>query len=197
MKLSKPILRFYPKFADEVLELFRQGVDMRILGIDPGLANTGWGIVDFTGHHFRPVLYGTVNTDSDNRLEDRLNIISDRILELAKEHNVEYLSIEDIFFAKNEVSAIGVAKVIGSICYAMHTINVPVSIFTPLQIKMAITGNGRAEKSAVQEMCRLILKMDKTPRPNHAADALAAAICFANTAPTFLKLGIKDKRVGF
>ncbi len=168
---------------------------MRILGIDPGLANTGWGIVDFNGRAYQPVLYGTVNTSADMRLEDRLSEISDKILSVARENNVEYMSIEDIFFVKNEVSAIGVAKVIGALCFAMHSINVPVSVFTPLQIKVAITGQGRADKSVVQEMCKLILHLDKVPRPNHAADALAAAICLGNMGETLKRMGVSNKRV--
>ncbi len=170
---------------------------MRIMGIDPGLANTGWGIIDFDSRKTQPVSYGTVKTLSDDRLEDRISRISDRIVELAREHNIERLSIEDIFFAKNEISAIGVAKVIGSVCYAMHTINVPVSVFTPLQIKMAITGNGRAEKFQVQEMVRFLLGLKEIPRPNHAADALAAAICLANMGSSLQKIGLKSRRVDF
>ncbi len=169
---------------------------MRILGIDPGLANTGWGIVDFDGQKFRPVSYGTVNTLSTDRLEHRVSVIAENVLKIALENNVEHLSIEDIFFAKNEVSAIGVAKVIGAVCFAMHTADIPVSVFTPLQIKMAITGNGRADKFQVQEMCRILMNLDKIPRPDHAADALAAAVCFGNTGITLTRMGIADKRVG-
>ena len=169
---------------------------MRILGIDPGLANTGWGVVDFDGQKFRPVSYGTVNTKSTDRLEHRIAQIAQSVLQIAKDNNVEYLIMEDIFFAKNEVSAIGVAKVIGSICFAMYTINIPVSVFTPLQIKMAITGNGRADKFQVQEMCRILMNLDKIPRPDHAADALAAAVCFGNTGITLKKLQVENKRVG-
>ncbi len=169
---------------------------MRILGIDPGLANTGWGVVDFDGQKFRPVSYGTVKTVNTERLEHRVALIADSVLKIAQEHNVEHLSIEDIFFAKNEVSAIGVAKVIGAVCYAMHTIGIPASVFTPLQIKMAITGNGRADKYQVQEMCRILMNLDKIPRPDHAADALAAAVCFGNIGITLKKIGISNQRVG-
>ena len=163
---------------------------MRILGIDPGLANTGWGVVDFDGHRFRPVSYGTVNTKPSEKLELRIAAIASRISEIAKEYGAEHLSIEDIFFAKNEVSAIGVAKVIGAVCFAAFQANIAVTMFTPLQIKMAITGTGKAEKRQVQEMCRLLLGLDKIPKPDHAADALAAAVCYGNTSATMGKLGI-------
>lgn len=163
---------------------------MRILGIDPGLANTGWGVVDFDGHRFRPVSYGTINTSPKEKLELRVAAIAQRVHDLAGEFEAEHLSIEDIFFAKNEISAIGVAKVIGAVSYAMFLKNIPVSVFTPLQIKMAITGTGKAEKKQVQEMCRLLLGLEKIPKPDHAADALAAAVCYGNTSATMGKLGI-------
>ena len=163
---------------------------MRILGIDPGLANTGWGVVDFDGHRFRPVSYGTVHTKPEEKLELRIAAIADSARKIAQEFKADHMSIEDIFFAKNEVSAIGVAKVIGAVTYAMFLESIPVSVFTPLQIKVAITGTGKAEKKQVQEMCRLLLGLDKIPRPDHAADALAAAVCYGNTSATMGKLGV-------
>lgn len=163
---------------------------MRILGIDPGLANTGWGVVDFNGQKFRPVSYGVVNTEPKDKLENRISIIAQNISLMAQKYEVEYVSMEDIFFAKNEKSAIGVAKVIGAICFAMYRLNIPVQVYTPLQLKMAMTGTGRAEKKQIQEMARVFLGMDKIPRPDHAADALAAAVCFGNTSATLNKLGV-------
>ncbi len=162
---------------------------MLILGIDPGIANTGWGIVDFVGQRFRPVCYGVINTDPDDRLENRIAVIGDSVAEIASKYKVEHVSMEDIFFAKNEVSAIGVAKVIGSITHSIHRLGLAVSMFTPMQIKISITGYGKAEKKQVQEMCRILLKLDKIPRPDHAADALAAAVCFCNTSATTGRLG--------
>lgn len=163
---------------------------MIILGIDPGLANTGWGVVDFVGQKFRPVCFGVVNTDPKAKLEDRIALIADSLGEIVQQYQATHVSIEDIYFAKNEVSAIGVAKVIGSVAYRMHQLNIPVTMFTPLQIKIAITGYGRAEKKQVQEMCRILLGLDKIPRPDHAADALAAAVCWGNTSTTQGRLGI-------
>lgn len=163
---------------------------MVILGVDPGLANTGWGVVDFIGQKFRPVCFGVINTNPKDVLEDRIALIADTLGSLAEKYQPGHLSMEDIFFAKNEASAIGVAKVIGAVAYRMHQLNVPVSMFTPLQIKTAITGYGRAEKKQVQEMCRILLGLDKIPRPDHAADALAAAVCWGNTSSTQGRLGI-------
>lgn len=164
---------------------------MLVLGIDPGIANTGWGVVDFVGQKFRPVCYGVINTDPDDTLVHRIAVIAEGVAQIAQKYEVSHISMEDIFFAKNEVSGIGVAKVIGAIVYSAFKIGLEVSMFTPLQIKMAITGFGKAEKKQVQEMCRILLKLDKIPRPDHAADALAAAVCFCNTSATTGRLGIK------
>ena len=157
---------------------------MLVLGIDPGIANTGWGIVDFAGQRFQPVCYGVINTDPDDKLEHRIAVITESVSRIAQKYDVKQISMEDIFFAKNEASAIGVAKVIGAITYSAYRLDVPVAMFTPLQIKIAITGYGKAEKKQVQEMCRILLKLDKIPRPDHAADALAAAVCYCNTNST-------------
>ena len=163
---------------------------MYILGIDPGIANTGWGVLDFVGQRFQPVCYGVVNTDPSEKLEKRIAVIAESVAQLIRKYEVKHISMEDIFFAKNEVSAIGVAKVIGSIIHAAYKEGVEVSMFTPMQIKMSITGFGKAEKKQVQEMCRILLKLDKIPRPDHAADALAAAVCFCNTNSTMGRLGV-------
>ena len=157
---------------------------MLVLGIDPGIANTGWGIVDFAGQRFQPVCYGVINTDPDDKLEHRIAVIAESVSQIAQKYDVKQISMEDIFFAKNEASAIGVAKVIGAITYSAYRLDVPVAMFTPLQIKIAITGYGKAEKKQVQEMCRILLKLDKIPRPDHSADALAAAVCYCNTNST-------------
>ena len=157
---------------------------MLVLGIDPGIANTGWGIVEFTGQRFQPVCYGVINTSPDDILSKRIAVIAESVGRIIEKYDVKHLSMEDIFFAKNEVSAIGVAKVIGAVSYAAYRLGIPVTMFTPLQIKIAITGYGKAEKKQVQEMCRILLKLDKIPRPDHAADALAAAVCFCNTNST-------------
>ena len=162
---------------------------MLVLGIDPGIANTGWGIVDFAGQRFQPVCYGVINTDPDDRLEHRIAVIAESVSQIARKYDVKQISMEDIFFAKNEVSAIGVAKIIGSITHSAYKLGLSISMFTPMQIKMAITGYGKADKKQVQEMCRILLKLEKIPRPDHAADALAAAVCFCNTSATTGRLG--------
>ena len=152
---------------------------MLVLGIDPGIAQTGWGVVDINGQRYRPVSFGVVKTSAKIAVEQRIHYIANDIGILARDHGVEYVAMEDIFFAKNVSSAITVAKVIGAIIQQLSLQKIPVRLFTPLQIKMAVTGYGTAEKHQVQEMVRLLLKLEEVPSPDHAADSLAAAICFA------------------
>ena len=162
---------------------------MRILGIDPGLANTGWGVIDVLQQHYRPVSYGTISTKTSMSKEMRIFTIASKVGELALTHSVNIVSIEDIFFAQNVTSAITVAKVIGAIIQQIHLLNLEIVVFTPLQIKMAVTGFGTAEKRQVQEMVKLLLSLEKIPKPDHAADSLAAAICLATQSNSYrLKL---------
>lgn len=162
---------------------------MRILGIDPGLANTGWGVIDVQHQRYQPISYGTISTKTTQTKENRIFTIASRVGELAITHNVTIVSIEDIFFAQNVTSAITVAKVIGAIIQQIHLLNLEIVVFTPLQIKMAVTGFGRADKKQVQEMVKLLLKLDKIPKPDHAADSLAVAICLASQSHSY-RLGI-------
>jgi crossover junction endodeoxyribonuclease RuvC len=157
---------------------------MRILGVDPGLAQTGWGVIDLDGHRYRPVSFGVIRTKTTTSLEKRIISIATDIGSIAKENAINVVSMEDIFFAKNVSSAINVAKVIGAITQQLNFFNIEVNLFTPLQIKMAVTGYGTAEKFQVQEMVRLLLKLEQIPKPDHASDALAAAICYASTKAT-------------
>jgi crossover junction endodeoxyribonuclease RuvC len=162
---------------------------MIILGIDPGLAKTGWGVIE--AHSQKLVLrsYGTIATGTDCTLEQRIYSITCEFLNLADRFKPTEISIEDIYFFKNISSAIPIAKVIGAIGYAAAERGIPLQTFTPLQIKTALTGNGRAEKHQIQEMVRIILGQSVIVKPDHAADALAAAICYHNHAVYRQRLG--------
>lgn len=162
--------------------------NMIVLGIDPGLAQTGWGVVNILHQRYRPIAFGVVRTTTKFSISERIHTIANDIGSIAAEHNVDVASIEDIFFAKNISSAMSVAKVIGAIIQQLSLQDLPVHLFTPLQIKMAVTGHGTAEKYQVQQMVRLLLKLDKIPSPDHASDSLAAAICYA-TNSTLRKTG--------
>ena len=132
---------------------------MIILGVDPGLANTGWGVVETVNQRYRPVSFGVIRTDSTHSLPERIHAIASELGKLAKMYRVEAVSIEDIYFAQNISSSISVAKVIGAVTHEMTNIGLDVQYFSPLQIKMAITGIGRADKNQVQQMVALLLKM--------------------------------------
>ena len=160
---------------------------MTVLGIDPGLADTGWGVVEFDGQHYRPVSFGVIKTPSGEDLQKRIYTIASDLGEVAVCYKASVVSMEDIFFTKNITSAIPVAKVIGAISFRFAEMSIPVHLFSPLQVKTAVTGMGRAEKLQVQEMVRVILRLKSIPKPDHAADALADCICYCST------LSLKDK----
>ena len=150
---------------------------MIVLGIDPGLADTGWGVVEFDGQHYRPISFGIVTTPPSDDLQKRVYTIGQDLGELAIRYSASVVSMEDIFFTKNITSAIPVAKVIGAALFRFSELGVPVYLYSPLEVKMAVTGMGRADKNQVQEMVKVILKLKSIPRPDHAADALADCIC--------------------
>ncbi len=157
---------------------------MRILGIDPGFAQTGWGVVDVFGQRYRPVSFGVVKTTTETGQAERIHEIASRLGEIAAKFEVGQVGMEDIFFAKNVSSAITVAKVIGAVTHQLLSQGLSVRLFSPPQIKTTVTGYGNADKNQVQEMMRLMLGLEAIPRPDHAADALAAAICLATYSAT-------------
>ncbi len=152
---------------------------MRILGIDPGIAQTGWGVVDSNGQQSRPVSFGVIRTATSLSEEERIHRIAEMVGQLATEYKVAICGMEDIFFTKNISSAIPVAKVIGACIHQLAILDIEVRLFSPVTIKTAVTGYGAAQKKQVQEMVRLILGFEQIPKPDHAADALSAAICLA------------------
>ena len=152
---------------------------MRILGIDPGYAQTGWGVVESDGQHNRPVSFGVIKTSTSQLDSQRIHFIAKSVGELAEEYHVDICAMEDIFFTKNVSSAIPVSKVIGACIHQMGLQDIPVRLYSPPTIKSVVTGLGGAEKHQVQEMVRILLGFETIPRPDHAADALAVAICFA------------------
>lgn len=152
---------------------------MRILGIDPGIAQTGWGVVDSNGQQSRPVSFGVIKTATSLSDAERIHRIATMVGQVARDHQVAICGMEDIFFTKNISSAIPVAKVIGACIHQLATQGIEVRLFSPVTIKTAVTGYGAAQKKQVQEMVRLILGFESIPKPDHAADALSAAICLA------------------
>ena len=154
---------------------------MRILGIDPGYALVGFGIVRYVPPHFVPVEYGSITTKSDVPFERRLETIFTRTLELIDKRKPEAIAIERLYYTNNAKTVIGVAEARGVILLAAQLKGVPIFEYTPLQVKQAVTGYGQALKPQMQEMVRMHLGLEKKPRPDDAADALAAAITHALT----------------
>jgi crossover junction endodeoxyribonuclease RuvC len=151
-----------------------------VIGIDPGLASTGWGVVGFDGSRFLHVGHGVVSTKPDSPLPERLLAIHDGIRAVLDEHAPAEAGIEELFFAKNVTSAMSVAQARGVVLLALAQRGIPVGFYAPQQVKAAVIGRGRAEKEQVQRLVGVILGLQEAPSPDHAADALAIAICHAN-----------------
>ncbi len=153
----------------------------RIIGIDPGLASSGWGIVDASSNKITYVAHGCIETKAGCPRAERLFLIYTQIRQVIREYSPQEAAIETLYFAKNVTSAIPVAEARGVLSAAAAEAGIPVREFTPLAIKQAVVGGGRAEKAQIQEMVRLILGLQEIPTPNHAADALGAAVCASHT----------------
>jgi len=154
----------------------------RIIGIDPGLASTGWGIVDYDQNRIQYLAHGCIETEAALPRSERLFFIYRQINTVMDTYNPGEAAIETLYFGKNVSSAIAVAEARGVLSLAMAERNVPLAEFTPLEIKQAVVGVRKAEKEQVQKMVALILGLPVIPQPNHAADALGAAICAAHRA---------------
>ncbi len=164
---------------------------MLIMGIDPGLATVGFGFVECIGTStFKAAEYGAVLTSPKMKTEDRLAEIFENVQELVKKYRPDAVSIEKLFFNTNEKTAINVAQARGVIILAVRIAGVPIYEYTPLQIKQALTGYGRAEKKQIMYMVKTILKLKSVPKPDDTADALAAAICHGYASSSIL-LGLK------
>lgn len=155
---------------------------MKILGIDPGYAILGWGIIEKTGNRFRPVDYGAITTDKDMPMPERLQVLYDELREIIREYNPDVASIEKLFFNTNTTTAINVGQARGVAILACIKGNLQVAEYTPLEIKQALVGYGRADKKQIQFMVKTMLNLKEVPKPDDTADALAAAICHAHSA---------------
>lgn len=150
---------------------------MRILGIDPGYATIGYGIIEYDNFHFKTVAFGAITTTPDKAFSDRLCDIYNDMQTLIKMYNPDCLSIEKLYFNTNTTTAIDVAQARGVIMLSARTAGIDIYEYTPLQVKQSITGYGRAEKHQVMEMVKNLLQLNSVPKPDDTADALALAIC--------------------
>ncbi|MDR1108006.1 MAG: crossover junction endodeoxyribonuclease RuvC [Spirochaetaceae bacterium] len=154
----------------------------RILGVDPGLASSGWGIVDFDRQRLRYIAHGCIKTDPERPGPERLFAIYTAFCSVLDAYNPGESAIETLYFGRNITSAIPVAEARGVFCMALAQRDIPVLGVTPALIKQAVVGGGAADKRQIQEMVRILLGLETIPTPDHAADALGAAICCAHSS---------------
>lgn len=166
---------------------------MRIIGIDPGYAIVGVGVVDYVKNKFYPVKFGAVDTPAGTPFNTRLRIIYDTVAQVIAETKPQCMSIEKLYFNSNQKTAIEVAEARGVILLAAIRAGIPVFEYTPLQIKQSLVGYGRAEKRQVQMMVKETLRLEAVPKPDDTADALAAAICHGYSGGSLLSRVIKEK----
>lgn len=160
---------------------------MIIFGIDPGYAIVGWGILRYERGRFTPLAFGAVETPAGMEFSRRLEIIYSELTALFARHKPDALAVEKLYFKNNQKTAIDVAQARGVILLAAKQSGVPLYEYTPLQVKSAVTGYGKAEKPQVMEMTRRLLRLAAVPKPDDTADALAIAICHGQSGGTALK----------
>ncbi len=159
---------------------------MIILGIDPGYAIVGYGVTVYDKTKFKLLDYGAITTNAGTLFEYRIKDVYDGINELINKYNPDAISIEQLFFTSNQKTAIMVAQARGVVLLAATNHGIPIYEYTPLQVKQSVVGYGRAEKKQVMEMTRIIMGLDKVPKPDDAADALAVAICHGHSSGSLL-----------
>ena len=165
---------------------------LRILGIDPGLATVGFSIVDVEKSKMKLVTCGVISTPAHTSLSSRLDRIFEDMNELISSFSPDVMSIEELFFNTNITTGIAVAHARGVILLSAYRAGVKVFEYTPLQVKQAVVGYGRAEKNQVIDMVRRILALPAAPKPDDAADAVALAICHARSSTSLLSKGVTD-----
>ena len=169
---------------------------MVIIGIDPGTATTGYGVVDYTAGRLTHREHGTIRTPAGASPAKRLQFIHEAAAELIEAHAPAVIAVEQLFFSRNTTSALAVGQARGVILLAAAQRGVDVVEYTPMQVKLAVTGEGGAGKAQVAFMVRALLSLDQTPRPDDAADALAIAVCHAHSETAAARLGQVLRREG-
>lgn len=153
---------------------------MIVIGIDPGLATVGFGVIKTEKEKATPISYGCIRTSPDKETPARLLEIYNEITSLFEKYKPEVIAVEKLFFSKNVTNALSVSEARGVIFLAAQQQNIPIFEYTPNQVKQAITGSGRADKKQVQEMIKRLLGLDEIPEPDDAADGLSIALCHIN-----------------
>lgn len=161
---------------------------MRTLGIDPGTATLGWGLVDEQGGRLSQVDHGALKTPAGMPPAQRLQVLYEGIVDLLRQYQPDEAAIEELFFGKNVNTALSVGQARGVVLLALAQVDLPIYEYKPLAVKQAVAGYGGADKRQMQEMVRMTLNLASIPRPDDAADALAVAICHAYTAPMLRRI---------
>ena len=159
---------------------------MVILGIDPGLAIVGWGVIDYSGSKFTTLGYGSIETPAHTDTESRLLLIYQGLSQIINKYRPEQMAVEELFFNTNITTGIRVAEARGVILMCAHQLGVKIFEYTPLQVKQAVVGYGRAEKKQVITMVTALLGLAKPPKPDDTAVALAIAVCHAHSGTSRL-----------
>jgi len=155
---------------------------MIILGVDPGIAILGYGIIKYEGNKFTPIDYGAITTDSKMAFPNRLGKLYDGLKQLIQLHKPDAFAVEELFFNKNVKTALTIGHARGVVLLSAFEFGLNIYEYTPLQVKQAVVGYGRAEKQQIQQMVRILLKLDEIPKPDDVADALAVAICHGHSS---------------
>ena len=171
------------EFSQAIVQISSPKKVRRILGIDPGLANTGFGVIDFYKGRYKMVSYGTISTSADSPRTERLLAIYNRLCAVIDEFRPTEAGMETLYFVKNISSAMGVAESRGvvTLCLAQH--DILLGEYTPRQIKQAVSGTATADKALVERCVKILLALEVEPKPDHAADALAAALTHVHFSP--------------
>lgn len=162
---------------------------MIILGIDPGTATMGYGLIEQKGNHLSALVYSCWRTPPHTPLAERLLMLFEQIVPFLRKHRPDHLAVEELFFNRNTTTALTVGHARGIVLLAGAQQGIPVYEYTPLQVKQAVVGYGKAEKQQVQQMVKGLLRLDEIPKPDDTADALAIAICHAHSFALNRRMG--------
>lgn len=180
----------YDILLNDYIQMFKKEVLLLlILGIDPGLAIVGYSLVEKKGNKFAICDYGVIKTAASLSNTERLDIIYSELTEVIKKYQPDEMAVEELFFNKNVKTAIKVGQARGVVLLSGARAGLSVAEYTPLQVKQAVVGYGRADKNQVQQMVKALLNLDHIPRPDDAADALAVSICHGNSRGLNMSIG--------
>ena len=163
----------------------------RIIGIDPGYATLGWGVVDYAGSRFKAIAYGAITTQPDLPFEQRLEEVYNRLYLLLEQYTPQCMGIEKLYFTKNVTTGIDVAGARGVVLLCARKYGLNIGEYTPMQVKQAVAGYGKAEKNQVMQMTKTLLALPALPKPDDVADALAVAICHAHSTSSHFPVPLR------